>query len=283
MARGALRPPAVAGQFYPSDAVELTQLLEGCFTGRRGPGRLPPPHRSSERHLRALIVPHAGWIYSGEIAAHAYSALAADRAPEVVLLLGVNHRGRGAPAALASLGWETPIGPIATDAALLSALRRAPIEVDDRAHASEHSLEVQMPFLDYVLPKPSVVGLSVSWGSLGFLTEVAAVVRRALRGRDVLLVASTDFSHYVPPEMAQRLDRRALDAIATRQAETLYDTVRSYDISMCGVAPTTVLLSALEEEPLEVRELRWGHSGEAEPMADVVGYASLLLESATPL
>lgn len=283
MARAALRPPAVAGQFYPQDPVELTRLLERCFTGPRGPGRLPVRHRAPERHLRALIVPHAGWTYSGAIAAHAYSALAGDRAPESVLLLGVNHRGRGAPAALASLGWETPIGPVATNGELLQALRRSPIEVDDRAHASEHSLEVQMPFLDYVLPKPSVVGLSVSWGSLGFLTDVAAVVRRALRGRDVLLVASTDFSHYVPADEARRLDRLALDAIATRQAETLYDTVRAHDISMCGVAPTTVLLSALEEEPLEVRELRWGHSGEVEPMADVVGYASLLLESATPL
>jgi MEMO1 family protein len=268
---------------YPSDPVEMTELLERCFTGPRGPGHLPTRKRSSERHLRAVIVPHAAWVYSGAIAAHAYAALAADRAPETVLLLGVNHQARGAPAALGSLDWQTPIGPVATDPDLLRALRRSPVEVDDRAHATEHSLEVQMPFLEYVLPKPRVVALSVSWGSLAFLTEVAAVVRRALRGRDVLLLASTDLSHYLPAEEAQRLDRLALDAIASRRPDTLYDTIRSHDISMCGIAPTTVLLAALEGEPLEVQELRYGHSGEVEPMADVVGYASLLLASAAPL
>ncbi|MCI4335113.1 MAG: AmmeMemoRadiSam system protein B [Thermoplasmata archaeon] len=283
MSASAVRPPAVAGQFYPSDPVELTQLLERCFVERRGPGERPPPRRSAERHIRAVIVPHAGWVYSGAIAAHAYAALAADRPATSVLLLGVNHRGRGAPAALSSRDWASPIGAIPTDRDLLTALTRSPLEVDDAAHATEHSLEVQMPWLDYVLPHPRMVALSVSYGSLAFLTDVGAAVRKGIRGRDVLLLASTDFSHYVPAEEAQRKDRLALAAIRTRRPEELYETVRAHEISMCGVAPTTVLLGALEAESLEVRELRWGHSGEVEPMPDVVGYASLLLESTTPL
>ncbi|MCI4346118.1 MAG: AmmeMemoRadiSam system protein B [Thermoplasmata archaeon] len=283
MSSPAVRPPAVAGQFYPSDAVELAHLLERCFLDRRGPGELPVRKRSAERRIRAIVVPHAGWVYSGAIAAHAFAAVAAERPPSTVLLLGVNHRARGARAALSAATWETPIGPVPTDAELLTRLRAAPLEVDEVAHAPEHSLEVELPFLQYVLPAPRIVALSVTYGSLRFLRDVGAVVRRAISGRDVLLLASTDFSHYVPEEEARKKDRLALNALATRNPEELYDTVARAEISMCGVAPTTVLLAALEEENLTVRELRWGHSGEAEPMREVVGYASLLLESGRAL
>lgn len=274
-----LRPPAVAGAFYPSDAVELTQLLERCFTGPRGPGELPVRQRGKARHIRAAIVPHAGYVYSGPIAAHAFAAIAAERAPESVLLLGVNHRARGAPVALTDEDWETPLGVIPTDGALLRALDRPPATVDRRAHALEHSLEVEMPFVQYVLPHPRVVALSVSFATLSGLAEVGVAVARAIRGRDVLLVASTDFSHYVPAETARRLDRMAIDRILELQPEALYETVRTNDISMCGIAPVTALLCALEGETLLARLLRWGHSGEAEPMREVVGYASILLEA----
>jgi AmmeMemoRadiSam system protein B len=270
----------VAGQFYPSDPVEVAHLLEKCFLDRRGPRELPVRKRAAERHIRAVIVPHAGWVYSGAIAAHAFAAVAAERPPETVLLLGVNHRGRGARAALSAATWMTPIGPVPTDLELLARLTSGVLEVDEGAHAQEHSLEVELPWLQYVLPTPRIVALSVTFASLRSLREVAAVVRRAIQGRDVLLLASTDFSHYVSPEEARKKDRLALDAIASRRPEELYETVAREEISMCGVAPTTVLLATLEEEPLSVRELRWGHSGEEEPMPEVVGYASLLVESA---
>ena len=278
-----VRPPAVAGSFYPADAVDLTQLIEHLLEGRHGPLALPPRHRSSERHLRAMIVPHAGYRYSGAIASRAFAAVAAERPPESVLLLGVNHRARGAPAALSPTPWATPLGVVPADEELAQALRRAPIERDETAHALEHSIEVELPFLQYVLPHPRIVPLSVTYGTLAFLTEVAAVVRRAIRSRDVLLVASTDFSHYVPAEEAERQDRRAIERILARDADGLYETVRRHGISRCGFAPTTVLLAALEGEPLTARLLEWGHSGQAEPMREVVGYAAILLESAEPL
>ncbi len=278
------RPPAVAGGFYPEDPNELTRLLERCFTGPRGPGELPPKHRTAERHIRAAIVPHAGYIYSGPIAAHAFLALSGERPPEGVVLLGVNHHGIGARAALSSTDWDTPLGRVPLDAAQLARLKEnPPLRVDDRAHALEHSIEVELPFLQYTLPHPKIVALSVSFAPYSALQEVARAVRRAIAGRDVLLVASTDFSHYVTPAEADRLDHQAIAEILARDPEGLYRTVTEEQISMCGIAPTTVLLAALEEEPLTARLLRWGHSGESEPMRQVVGYAALLLGSERPL
>ncbi len=173
----------------------------------------------------------------------------------------------------------TPLGPTPIDERLCAALSRPPVEIDESAQALEHSIEVQLPFLEYVLPHPRFVPLQVPFDSFAALERVGRVVADAIRGQDTLLLASTDFSHYVPAATAERLDRLAIDAILARDARALYETVGTNDISMCGIAPTTVLLSALAAEPLTARLLRWGHSGEAVPMKDVVGYASLLLET----
>ncbi len=272
------RPPAVAGQFYEGDGAALARQVESCFTNERGPGALPPRQRSSGRSVQAIVVPHAGFVYSGPIAAHAYRLVAADRPPESVLVLGVDHYGLSRGAALSNRPWLTPLGPTPVDPDLVAALRSPPVDVDERAHQREHSIEVQLPFLEYVLPHPRFVPLEVRFGPFDFLKQVAEVVRTAIRDRDVLLVASTDFSHYVPPAVAERLDRMAIDQILASDARGLYDTVRRNDISMCGVAPTSVLLAALEGRHLRPRLLRWGHSGEVEPMREVVGYAAIVFE-----
>jgi MEMO1 family protein len=272
------RRPVVAGQFYPADGSSLAQQVEACFLDPRGPGELPPPQRALDRPLEAGVVPHAGYEYSGAIAARVYARIAALRPPHTVLILGVDHHGRSRGASLSDRAWLTPLGPVEVDHELVKALSRAPIEVDEAAHAEEHSIEVQLPFLQYVLPKPRFVALEVGFGPFEFLEEVAGVVREAVRDRDVLLLASTDFSHYVPARTAERLDHLAIDAILARDARALYDTVVRNDISMCGIAPTTVLLASTQGRPLSARLLRWGHSGEVTPMRDVVGYAAITLE-----
>ncbi len=274
------RPPAFAGQFYEADGAALARQVERCFLGRRGPGSLPSRHRSPTRTLVAGVVPHAGLEYSGEIAAHLYARIAAERAPSTVLVLGVDHYARSQGASLSARPWRTPLGPVPVDLDLVRALEQPPIEVDEAAHAAEHSIEVQLPFLDYVLPGPRFVALEIAFGPLGFLEEVGAIVRQAIEGRDVLVLASTDFSHFVPPEVADRLDHLALEAIVARDARRLYTTVAEHRISMCGIAPTTVLLAALADQPLGAKLLRWGHSGEVARMRDVVGYAAVALERA---
>jgi len=274
------RRPAVAGQFYEADAAALAKQVESCFTDPRGPGELPTRQRSASRRIRAVVVPHAGYVYSGPIAAHAYQLVASERPPESVLILGVDHYGASAGASLSDRPWLTPLGPTPGDPELVAALRRPPLEVNEEAHRREHSIEVQLPFLEYVLPHPKFVPLEVGFGPFEFLQEVAGVVREATRERDVLLIASTDFSHYVPPSTADRLDHLAIAQILARSARGLYDTVSRNDISMCGIAPTTVLLAALEGLDVRPRLLRWGHSGEVEKMRDVVGYAAIAFEEA---
>jgi MEMO1 family protein len=275
------RPPVVAGQFYAGAGAELAHQLERCFLDPRGPGELPTRRRTTTRTLRAAVVPHAGYEFSGPIAALAYALIAGERPPESVLILGVDHHGMGAGAALSDRAWLTPLGPVAVDHDLVRALAKDPVRVEEAAHAQEHSIEVQLPFLQYVVPHPKFVALQVRFGGYDYLREVAGVVRQAVKDRDVLLLASTDFSHYVPARTAERLDGMAIDPILARDARRLYDTVVDNEISMCGIAPTTVLLSALADEALRTRLLRWGHSGEAQPMRDVVGYASIALEAPT--
>ena len=273
------RPPAVAGQFYEASGSGLAHQIERCFLDPRGPGELPPRQRAATRPLRAAIVPHAGYQYSGAIAAHVYALLAAQRPPESVLILGVDHHGEGAGGALSDRAWLTPLGPIEVDHDLVRALAHDPIEIDEEAQAQEHSIEVQLPFLEYVIPHPKFVALQITFRSFDHLREIARVVRDAIKDRDVLLLASTDFSHYLPVATTERLDQLAIDAILARDARRLYDTVVDNQISMCGVAPTTVLLAALAEERLDVRLLRRGHSGEVAAMHEVVGYAALALEA----
>ncbi len=272
------RRPAVAGAFYAGTGKDLAQQIESCFLDPRGPGELPARQRSARRALDAAVVPHAGYMYSGPIAAHVYARIAAEKPPATVLILGVDHTGASRGASLSDRPWLTPLGPIEVDHDLVRALTAGPVEVDEVAHAQEHSIEVQLPFLEYVLPKPRFVPLEVGFGPYAFLEEVAGIVREGVEGRDVLMLASSDLSHYVPVATADRLDHLAIDQILARDPRGLYDTVVRKRISMCGIAPTTVLLAATQTRPLTSRLLRWGHSGEAEPMHEVVGYGAIALE-----
>ncbi len=276
-----VRSPAVAGAFYPRDPVALRHALESSFAAPRGPGQDPAnasPTRK-ERRILAGIVPHAGYIYSGPIAAHFFARLAAEPRPAAVVLLGVNHQGAEGLLSLSDEDWRTPLGVVPTDRELMRSLAKPPIAIDGLAHHREHSLEVELPFLQYLWPDPPpIVALQVTFTELSLLKEAGEVVARALHGRDVLLIASTDFSHYLPVSEARRLDDLAIEAVLSGSPDRLYRTVMDQDISMCGIAPTTVLLSALQGTGLRPQLLAKGSSADAEPMDTVVGYASFVVE-----
>lgn len=274
------RPEAVAGAFYPADPEELRAALADAFQGPRGPGGLPPRAAGTAPRIRALVVPHAGYVYSGAIAARAYARVAAEPPPPEVLVLGVDHHGLGEPFALSRRPWRTPLGTVPVAEGLVEALRGGPIVVDEATHRLEHSIEVQLPFLQLVAPGVPVAMLTVGFDDLPTLLAVGERVRSAVSGRPTLLIASTDFSHYVPAEVARKLDARAVGAIVRGDPRELYEVVERDRISMCGIAPTTVLLAALRGESLRTLDLGWGHSGEVEPMRTVVGYDALVLERA---
>lgn len=276
------RPAAVAGSFYPADAKELKELLEECFVSSPlGPRvtRVPSPS------LLGGMVPHAGFVYSGPCAAHLYSRLEGDT--DCVILLGVNHRGRGSRSALSEAeSWETPLGKVRLEQELGEFLRRRLdwLEKDEQSHRQEHSIEVQLPFLQSVLGEFSFLPLSLSYltpdecAQLGRAVAEAHEEAKAAHSKTILL-ASSDLSHYLSPKETEKLDQMALDPILALDPVGLLKTVEENDISMCGVIPTAVLLFAAKALGARRAELlRHCHSGDVVRMREVVGYASVAVE-----
>lgn len=281
-----VRPPAVAGSFYPGDATQLREALTACFQPPRGPGGLPrsAPGSSALPPLLGGVVPHAGYPYSGPVAAHFFAQLARGPLPPRVVLLGVDHHGVGSTLSVCDADWETPLGRIRTDGEIVSLLTEGLARADTFAHAREHSLEVELPFLQFVYGDSplSVVGVQVPFREFPTLHRWGQGLREALGDRKVLYLASSDLSHYLPRREARRKDAHALEALVTLSAEDLYRRVESEGITMCGVAPVTVLLSALEGTPARAEVLSYQDSADAEPMDRVVGYASVAIREPTP-
>lgn len=271
-----MRRPAVAGQFYAASGEALRTEIEACYVGTHGPGALPGPPGEARR-LAGLVVPHAGYLYSGPVAAHAYAALARDGLPETFVILGPNHTGRGMPLAVGTEDFETPLGVAQIDQDLAEALLGEEIAEDREAHRYEHSIEVQLPFLLHLTPAVRFVPLCMGVQDLAAAARVGGVLAEAVKDRDVLVLASTDFSHYVPREVALVKDRLAIDQIVAGDAERLYETVQAQNVSMCGYGPVMAALKALPGARGTL--LKYGTSADAHPMPEVVGYAAITLET----
>ncbi|MDA8065584.1 MAG: AmmeMemoRadiSam system protein B [Thermaerobacter sp.] len=271
----AVRQPAVAGAFYPSDPDELRQTIRGLFAHRLGPGReaIPLPG------LLGLVVPHAGYAYSGPVAAHAYAVLAGAH-PQVAVLLGPNHRGWGPPVSLWDGGaWDTPLGSFPVDYAVVEAILAAGQEVqpDRLAHVAEHSLEVQLPFLRQVCGGVPIVAISVREMSHATARKVGQAVAAALGERRGVVIASSDFTHYEPQRVAQAKDELALAAISRLDAAGLEQVVAREEISMCGPGPVMAMLEACLALGA-TRAVRLAHATSGDVTGDmgaVVGYAAV--------
>jgi hypothetical protein len=231
------------------------------------------------------MVPHAGYSYSGPCAAHFYSRL--ERDTRCVILLGVNHRGSGAKAALSPADyWETPLGKVKVDRELREILKaRLDFLVEDeRPHLEEHSIEVQLPFLQSVLGEFTFLPISLSYISEEECALLGQAIARLYESKTAskkktVLIASSDLSHYLSPEETERLDRQALDQVLHLSPVGLLNIVKKEDISMCGVFPTAVFLFAAKALGANyARLLKHCHSGDVVPMSEVVGYASVAVE-----
>jgi AmmeMemoRadiSam system protein B len=259
------RPPAVAGTFYPADAVALASNIHAMLAGAAANALSP----------KALIVPHAGYVYSGPIAASAYAALGSVAARiRRVVLLGPAHRvavhGLALPDAQA---FSTPLGDVPLDVEGMRRIAHLPqVSVSARAHALEHSLEVQVPFLQAVLHDFTLLPLVV-----GSATEeqVAEVLQALWGGPETLIVISSDLSHYLPYEMARRIDEETARAILHMDSHITHDHA-------CGATPINGLLLAAQRHHLKPRLLDLRNSGDtAGSREGVVGYAAFaLLEDA---
>jgi hypothetical protein len=267
-----IRLPAVAGRFYPDDPERLRAAVDSFLAG------------SAEEkivHPRACLVPHAGYKYSGHVAGEVYRRI---QIPARVILLGPRHFPRGAPfAILSDGGWQTPLGVAPIDHLLAGRIVRAfPLLREDAvAHGAEHSLEVQLPFLQRLSPSfafvPIVIG-PAQWEPLEALGRALAGVIAA-EPEPILLIASSDMNHYESDGVTRLKDRKAIDQILALDPRKLFDAVRDEKISMCGyAAAVAVLIAAQELGASEAELVRYGTSGEVNgDLREVVGYAGILI------
>lgn len=284
-----IRQPAVAGMFYEAGEAALREEVELCFLGQGGPGRLPDARKDCPRRIIGLVCPHAGFIYSGPVAAHSYYRLAEDGIPSTAVLIGVSHRPIMSPAAVADdEAWYTPLGNVPLDQSIArNILAECPhVVFDSRAHRAEHSIEVQLPFLQYVASKagqdikivPLLIGVSAyDPNALEFVHSLGRALANVLMGKDAVVIASTDFTHYESQQSAKRKDSAAIENILALDADGLVKIVRELDISMCGAMPTAVAIETCKGlGATSSRQLAYRTSGDVTgDYLQVVGYASI--------
>ena len=286
-----VRQPAVAGQFYEGRQEALKASIEECFQHPLGPDSLPELNASGTGEIQVVVSPHAGYMFSGPAAAHGYHALAADGLPEAAIILGPSHyTAERAGAVSLAEAWRTPLGDARVDRSLAESLVAASplLEADETPHQSEHSLEVQVPFLQFIFgdQMPGIVPICIRAHAMRGIEEViegakalGETIAEVVGSRRVVIVASTDMSHQVPHEVAAREDGLALDAIEALEPERLLRTVYERRISMCGPVPVAIALHWSAARGAQHAEfLKYYTSGDI--IGDrraVVGYASLVV------
>jgi len=269
----------VAGAFYPANADSLRQTIKDCFNHKLGPGRLPELG-VAERSIVSVICPHAGYMYSGPVAAHSYYQLAVEAKPRSVVIIGPNHSGLGSPISMMGRGaWETPLGKVEIDEKLADAIFKASdiIDIDELAHLREHSIEVQLPFLQYIYGSDlKFVPICMGFQDLESSREVGRAVAKAVGRGDIVVVASTDLTHQEPQTSAQRKDQMVIDSVLSLDEEALQERVRSNRVSMCGYGPVSaVIVSSKMLGAARAELLAYNTSGDVTgDYSMVVGYAA---------
>jgi AmmeMemoRadiSam system protein B len=265
-----IRPPAVAGRFYPSDPEELARQIDECTSAA-----------TKKTRAIACVVPHAGYAYSGRVAGAVYSAL---EIPAQCILLGPRHYSQGQPMAILTEGsFQTPFGEAQIDAAMASELANAcPLLREDAvAHAREHSLEVQLPFLQRIAGDFRFVPVVLATDRFAAMEELGRAVARVVKAQSerVLVITSSDMNHYESDAVTRVKDRKAIARILALDPRGLYDTVRGEGITMCGYAATVAMLVAARELGAKGATLvRYATSGDATgDLDEVVGYAGMII------
>lgn len=265
------RQPAVAGRFYPAQREALVRDVEANVD-----------RNAKKSKALGIVVPHAGFMYSGSVAGAVYSRI---EIPDTVILLGPNHTGRGEAVAVMTEGvWTMPMGDITIDSELANAIceETTAARADSSAHRFEHSLETQLPFLQYFKKDFQIVPICLRGLKVSICKALSEGIVRAMNrlGRSALLVASSDMTHYESHDTAGVKDRKAIACIQNRNPVELVETVRSEKITMCGVNPVTVMLLCSESLGAKESELvKYMTSGEVSgDMEKVVGYAGLIIK-----
>jgi AmmeMemoRadiSam system protein B len=272
------RKPAVSGMFYAGTARELKEQIEWCYKHELGPGAVPRVNSRGLREIVAIVVPHAGYYYSGPVAAHAYNELADDGVPDTAVILGPNHTGYGHPVSVwVGAVWNTPFGEVEINEALARRLLGGVIEADETAHMHEHSIEVQLPWLQHLYESVRIVPIAM----LAQDIETARAVGKAISRSDdnLIIVASSDFTHYEPHNIAMERDGSVIEAIVNLDEEELYERCQRLNCTMCGYGPVaSVIVAAKEMGAKRASLLKYATSGDTSgDFSQVVGYGSIVI------
>ncbi len=277
-----IRKPYVANAFYAGTKTELTQQIVGCFTHRFGPGQVPTPVKRGPRKIIGLVSPHAGYMYSGPVAANGYNRLAIDGMPEVFIILGPNHTGYGSGVSILTDGaWETPMGITTIDSGLAEKIQKDNeiLDVDEASHSFEHSIEVQLPFIQFLFKdEPKFIPICMMMQDLRTSRHIAKSMIEQCRGKDFVIIASSDFTHYEPHDKASKKDKMAIDAITNLDDAALNELGESAKVTMCGYGPITTLMGAAKIlGGVKAEFLSYKTSGDITgDKSAVVGYSSIM-------
>ncbi len=282
-----VRKAAVAGTFYPAEAVELRKAIEGLYLHRLGPGRLPTTEEGRVAGgLEACVCPHAGYSYSGPVAAHSYLEVSRLKRPNLVVVVGPNHYGIGSGVATYGQGeWETPLGVVPVDQAATKELvdLAGIVDIDPAAHRREHSIEVQLPFLQMLYGNAfSLLPISLALQDKTTARDLGKSLAEMLRGaaerkRSVVLVASSDLTHYEPASQAREKDKALLGYVEALDIDAFYATLERRNITACGFgAIATVMQVCGLLGYTKGRVNKYATSGDVTGEDDaVVGYPSV--------
>ncbi len=267
-----IRKPAVAGQFYPGTKAALSKNVASLL--KEG---------TKKEDAVGVISPHAGYIYSGQVAGAVFSSI---KPKKTYIVMGPNHTGMGKPFSLsASDSWATPLGEVALDKELTGAIKRNSryVKEDDSAHIYEHSVEVQLPFLQSLKREFKFVPLVISYAGLEVYREIGKALATAVKESglkdECMIIASSDMTHYEAHEAAKKKDAKAIEAILELNEEKLVDYIEKFSISMCGYAPAAIMLVAAKElDAKAARLVKYATSGDASgDYSSVVGYAGVVV------
>ena len=294
-----VRRPSAWG-FHPFNRDQERREIERCFLSKHGVGEKPIVSEDGARRIIGAVAPHAGLIFSGPIAAHTYYHLAKDGRPETFVIIGVSHGGNPGFATMFDAVWRMPMGDVNVDSELARAIVKHSefVDINPRAHEGEHSIEIQLPFLQYVYDKEfKIVPITVGYGDYDMCEDVGDAIAEAAKdlGRDIVVLGSTDFTHYgamygyTPAgtrpfekvlKWVYETDRSLIEKIVSLDAEGLVRRVRENNYTMCGYLPVaTMIIAAKKMGASEGKLLKYATSYDVQGSTDViVGYASIVIE-----
>ena len=273
-----IRTPAVAGMFYPGQKNELKKSINDCFLHQFGPGELPK--EKSTKKIFGVICPHAGYMYSGPVACQSLHAISAEPV-ELFIIIGPNHWGIGCNvASMKDCIWETPLGQVEIDSKAAQEIADDSkfVELDFFSHTKEHSLEVQIPFLQEIYSNFKILPIALIDQSIEVAQDIGHAIAKLAKKQKTMIIGSSDFTHYEPNEFAHKQDKALIEPILDLDVNRFYKVLKEKQVTACGYgAIATTMVACKELGATKGELLKYATSGDVTgDTTSVVGYGSII-------